>query len=301
MKLFRLALALCALFPLSTFVSVQPAMAQANCRWDLDGEWVGQRTGNRVMQEMRPGGFMVWVVGTPKPGQAEGDHMFRDAGPKTWTWTFPDGSKTHARLEANGLLRVTNPDGWAETFKRVRPAGPPRCVGGNSNAVAAAPVQPAGTARPMAGPAGNRVITGITHADMKEMIESEGHTASNFMTYEGDGGARNLQATGTAPDGTRYVIFGKDCDHTGVSRCKVVKFMTVQSDSRLRSDPILQANSQHDAVTTAWFTMDGNNYVSFSWEMPVQDGVPMRVLRSGLRAFLVNQANAWNFVKGKLN
>lgn len=128
MKRTCLLMASLALVPLSTVTIAPSAQAQTNCRWDLNGEWVGQRTGNRVMQLMRSGGFMVWVAGSPKPGQAEWDHMFRDSGPRTWTWIFPDGQKTYARLEANGTLRVTNPDGWTETFKRVDPPTPPQCV-----------------------------------------------------------------------------------------------------------------------------------------------------------------------------
>lgn len=305
MKLVRLALGLFALLPFSTFVSATPAKAQSNCRWDLNGEWVGQRTGNRVMQEMRPGGFMVWVVGAPKPGQAEGDHQFRDQGPGAWTWTFPNGSKTFARMESGGLLRVTNPDGWNETFKRVNPAAVPRCVpavdaaSGASSSQRTAP--PASASKPLTGPAGNRIISTITHADMREMIESEGHRVDSVGTYQGTNNTTELKATGVMPDGTRYMIFGKDCDQTGVSRCRQVQFMSSYTDTRVRAEHILDANSWHAAVTTAWFALGGQNYVSFSWEMPLESGVPMRVLRSGFRAFLGNQTKAWSFILGKLN
>ncbi len=301
MRLFCFGLTLAALLLVFGLVSVQPTMAQtASCRWDLDGFWVGERNGWRVNIKARAGGYVVWADGTPEPGQGVGEFLYRQTGPKHWTYTFPGGVKATMELDAKGLLQTVQPSG-PETFKRVRPAGLPQCVGGSSAAPVAAPAQPGKAAQPLAGPAGNRLITGITHADMKEMIESEGHTASYLETFENDGGTRNLQATGTAPDGTRYVIFGKDCDHTGVPRCKRVQFMTIRTDNRLRAEHILAANSQHDAVTTAWFSMNGSYSASFSWQIPVEDGVPMRVLRSGLRAFLINQANAWNFIKGKLN
>lgn len=127
MRLVRLALALIALFPVSTFFSAQPAMAQANCRWDLDGLWVGQRNGWRVNQKMRPEGFIVWADGVPEPGQNENVFLYKQTGPKTWTHTWPDGTKATASLDANGLLQTVQPSG-RETFKRVRPASPPQCV-----------------------------------------------------------------------------------------------------------------------------------------------------------------------------
>lgn len=305
MRLVRLALALSALLPLSSLVSVQPALAQANCRWDLNGEWVGQRSGNRVMQEMRPGGFMVWVVGSPKPGQAEGDHMFRDSGPKVWTWTFPDGQKSVARLEANGMLRVTNPDGWSETFKRISPATPPQCLsparGSSTSAAASPPMASAPAAKPLAGPAGNRVLYGITHADMKELIESEGHTVVSLGTYAGDGGVTNLKAVGKMPAGLTYSVFGRDCDTAANRSCKRLQFMISYENASVTAEDVVATNSWHDSLNTSMADINGKRMVFFSWHLPVQDGVPMRVIRSGFKGFLTDQAKAWNFILGKRN
>jgi hypothetical protein len=97
------------------------------CRWLLDGEWVGQSTGNRVGMEMRGDGFVSWIVGQPKPGQSAQNNLFRDAGPKNWSVTISNGARTQASLLDNGQLKVTNPDGWSETFRRVNPASIPVC------------------------------------------------------------------------------------------------------------------------------------------------------------------------------
>lgn len=305
MKSARLLLALAALFPLSAILTASPAAAQAAaCRWDLNGEWVGQRTGNRVMIEMRAGGFVSWVPGAPKPGQDENNNKFNDAGSGAWDLTFPNGMKAIARLEG-GLLRIRNPDGWTDTFNRVRPAGAPRCAPIGGSAAGTAPNRPqtnaALPARPLNGPAGNRIVSGVTHADMKELIESEGHTVKSLGTYQGEGGATNLEAIGVMPDGTRYLIFGKDCSHAGVSRCARVQFMISYTDDRVRAEHILESNSKNDGVNTAWFASDGKTIITFSWQMPMEQGVPMRVLRSGFKDFLLNQAKAWGSIFEKLS
>lgn len=148
MKRAHLLLASLALFPVSAFVSAQPAMAQANCNWVLDGEWVGERSTNRVMIEMRPGGFVVWVPGQPKPGQKPGPHFMRQAHPSEWEYIYPDGRRAYFRLE-NSKLRVVQP-----TFQDVfRPLKPPKCVPIAGAAKAPSPPAPSksrNTAAPVA-------------------------------------------------------------------------------------------------------------------------------------------------------
>lgn len=135
MKRACLLLASLALVPLTPIMSASPASAQASCRWDLNGLWVGQRNGWRVNIKARPGGYIVWADGMPEPGQGVGEFLYRDAGPKLWTFTFPDGVKATMQLDASGLLQTRQPAG-PETFRRVSPAGSPQCVAsgtGSSN------------------------------------------------------------------------------------------------------------------------------------------------------------------------
>ena len=101
--------------------ATQGPVKTATCLANFEGEWVGERTGNRVNMEMRPGGFVVWAVGTPRPGQADGTALFRLSSVGNWALTFPDRKQSLARLESAGRLRVTNPDGWTDAFKALRP------------------------------------------------------------------------------------------------------------------------------------------------------------------------------------
>jgi hypothetical protein len=122
-----------------SLVSATPAAAQTDCAYDMSGEWVGETSGNRVTIEMRPGGFVSWVSGTPRPGQSDNSSLFRSDGPGSWSYSFPNGQKTTALMLGPGLQRITNPDGWSDKFKRVTPA--PECRPGA--AVAAASTTPA--------------------------------------------------------------------------------------------------------------------------------------------------------------
>ncbi len=113
----------CAIL-LSLVVSVAPAAAQVDCRYDVTGEWVGKASGNRVMIEMRPGGFVSWVSGTAPPGPGENDSLFRDAGPGSWSFAPSADGQTTAALQGDAL-RIATADGWTDDFERVTPA--PAC------------------------------------------------------------------------------------------------------------------------------------------------------------------------------
>lgn len=301
MRLVRLALALIALSPLSAFVFAQPAMAQANCRWDLDGEWVGQRTGNRVMQEMRPGGFMVWVVGSPKPGQVEGDQIFRDAGPKAWTWTFPNGQKTFARLEPSGLLRVANPDGWNETFKRIRPATPPKCVpvAGAAPAPARAATPTQATARPSgsgnhpsaAAPAlgynpalaePSRMVRGLNLEDLKALLGSEGYRVTEATVVDG-----GIQVNGVSQNGTKLIVVAGDCQGANNTDCKDLSFIRlyegVQGDGYRKASDVSRSTNLAGAYYGSGVLVAGR-YV------PIFSGVSMQYLRENLRSLSAKES-----------
>lgn len=285
MKLFRLALALCAFSPLSTLVSVQPAMAQANCRWNLDGEWVGQRTGNRTMIEMRPGGFFSWIPGQPKPGQSDANNTFREAGPKTWILTFPDGQKTTVRLEPSNMLRITNPDGWTDLFKRVRPAGPPQCVGGNSTAAAAAPAQPGGTARPLAGPAGNRAsgsttsgpVRGIDLATLRAIVSSEGYSVTEAQVSEG-----GPQVKGVTSSGSSVMAMAGKCTMPAGTNCNDVSFILIFQNVTDQGFEKATRISQETTLAGVYYpeaqVLVAGRYV------PIYSGVTTQYIRENLRS-----------------
>lgn len=201
MRIARLLLALFALVPVSTFVSAQPAMAQANCRWDLDGLWVGVRNGWRVNIKARPGGQVVWADGTPEPGQGVGEYLYRDTGPKLWVFTFPDGVKATMQLDAKGLLQTWAPPG-PETFKRVRPAGPPKCVSVEAPAPSLvpapaasrpAPVKPSAPQQWIAATKASSSQTASTF-DLALAAETRGDFATALRLYEQACGASDGNA-----------------------------------------------------------------------------------------------------------
>lgn len=105
----------------------------AQAQTDLSGLWTGRSSGNQVTIEMRPGGFAIIVAGQRRAGQYGDGQFFREASPGLYLFTKPDGNKVKVQVLATDSIRVTNPDGWTDTFTR-----PPRAVQ-RSSPVSAAP------------------------------------------------------------------------------------------------------------------------------------------------------------------
>lgn len=141
------AAALLAFAPFLSFALPPAPAAAQQCAVDLNGDWIGQSSGNRVTIEMRAGGILVYAPGTRNPGQAAGQDLWGQTGADSWAWTFPGGEKAVAQIESDGLLKVTQP-GWNDRFRRVVPAPP--C--GQAPSVASATPPSAFSAQPNSQP-----------------------------------------------------------------------------------------------------------------------------------------------------
>ena len=244
MTFLRMLLACLALFPISAFMAASPAMAQAGCQWNLDGEWVGQSSGNRVMIEMRPGGFVSWISGQPKPGQSDANNLFRDAGPKVWSVTFPGGEQTTARLEAGNMLRISNPDGWTDLFK---PVTQPRCL---SSGVAAGPSANKPARKPQAVPVvpfdPNRLVTKIDQGDLAALVRENGDSIVSEMEQ----GEVSINAVTTG--GLHYILVGTACNLPDYGTgCLGIEYQVrYDADANVSIDNINVANQNFRAAKT---------------------------------------------------
>jgi hypothetical protein len=84
---------------------------------NLNGEWIGKNSGNRVRHEVRPGGILVTPV-TQNVGQAADGFFFSGSG-KTYRFKFTGGD-TVMEVLGPDKIRVTNSDGWTDVFTRPR-------------------------------------------------------------------------------------------------------------------------------------------------------------------------------------
>jgi hypothetical protein len=84
---------------------------------NLDGEWRGDTSGNRVRITMQAGGYYVAAV-TQNAGQSQGA-FYRQTSTGEYRYTFPDGKESIARVGTDGTMRITNPDGWTDLFRKV--------------------------------------------------------------------------------------------------------------------------------------------------------------------------------------
>lgn len=300
MKLVRLALALIALSPLSAFVFAQPAMAQANCRWDLDGLWVGQRNGWLVNHKMRGDDFIVWADGTPEPGQGVGEFLYKKTGPRTWVFTHSSGGNATARLEPNGLLYTTQPGG-PETFKRIRPATPPKCVplAGAAPAPARAATPTQATARPSgsgnrpsaAAPAlgynpalaePSRMVRGLNLEDLKALLGSEGYRVTEATVVDG-----GIQVNGVSQNGTKLIVVAGDCQGANNTNCKDLSFIRlyegVQGDGYRKASDVSRSTNLAGAYYGSGVLVAGR-YV------PIFSGVSMQYLRENLRSLSAKES-----------
>lgn len=87
---------------------------------DISGVWVGQTSGNRVRMDRRTSGFLVTRI-TTNGGQAVGGYLFLSDGGGRYHYTFTDGTVARVQVLAPDTLRITNPGGWTDIFKIVRP------------------------------------------------------------------------------------------------------------------------------------------------------------------------------------
>lgn len=95
----------------------QQSSAVAPAGINLNGEWIGKNSGNRVRQEVRPGGVLVSPV-TQNAGQSANGFLYSGSG-KTYRFTFPGGDSVMEVLGPD-QFRVTNSDGWTDVFTRPR-------------------------------------------------------------------------------------------------------------------------------------------------------------------------------------
>ena len=84
----------------------------------LNGEWLGQSSGNRVRLEMQPGGVMVTAL-TQNAGQATTGYLFLESGKRAYRIQAPDGTYAVMQVLGPDKFRTTNPDGWSDVFTRV--------------------------------------------------------------------------------------------------------------------------------------------------------------------------------------
>lgn len=288
MKSFRWVVALAAIMLVPIAFAAMPAAAQLpDCKWSLDGEWVGQKTGNRVMIEMRRSGFFTWVSGQPKPGQSENNNMFLNTEPKVWVFTFPDGTKSVARLLGNNLLRLTNPDGWTDDFMGT-PA--PRCLGAAVTPPINAPAAAAPVVRRPLSSFPNPTVRAMTIPDIRALVQSEGDTV-----VSDNANADGPMVTAKTPDGIVYTILGMACNQGGAIGCKTLSFNV---SYKISGDPAAssnQASLTHWELKVWWLAAQGGGYnLVFSHVIRLNEGSQMNALRSGLRYLLVDQAKAYN-------
>ena len=288
MKSVRLLLALAAMFLVPIVLTAPPAAAQTpDCKWNLDGEWVGQKTGNRVMIEMRSGGFFTWVSGQAKPGQSADNNMFRQLEPRAWAFTFTDGTKSTARLVGNNLLRLTNPDGWTDDFVGT-PA--PRCLGSAAPPKANAPVAKPPVARRPLSAFPNPIVRAITIPDMRALAQSEGD-----VVLKDNGNPDSPLVTAETPDGVIYTMLGMLCNQSGVTGCQTLSFNV---SYHISGDPAATANAvsiQHWELKLWWIPADSGGFnLVFSRVIRLNEGSSMTALRSDLRFLIADQAKAYN-------
>lgn len=99
----------------------------------LDGDWQGVSSGNKVSILSRATGIDVAALGTLRPGQTDkGSWQKSGSG---YEYTFPNGQKAVLTILGPNSIRVTNPDGWTDTFNRIggAPAPAPAPAAGGSN------------------------------------------------------------------------------------------------------------------------------------------------------------------------
>jgi len=113
MGIFR---ALAAIAAVLLMVSSSAGMARSSP--DLTGEWTGESSGNHVTIEMKTGGFSVVFAQQQRAGQADGSMFFREAGSGTYVHTFDTGADAVVNVLGQDSIRVTNPDGWTDVFRR---------------------------------------------------------------------------------------------------------------------------------------------------------------------------------------
>ena len=266
------AAALVLLLPL--LFPAAPAQAQsATCRWNLDGEWVGQSTGNRVMIEMRAGGFVSWVSGSPKPGQTDQNGLFKDVRQGEWQVTFANGNKTFARIEGNGLLRLRNPDGWTDLFKPMTPH-PCATVAANTAPRATPAVS---KAIPVHAPAA--LIRSITEPDLHALLIAEGHTVDEIHPYDAP------SVRGKTKDGHKFVLIGTACDKDGIPGCRgIMMQVRYDADDRVTLEGLNNANVKQAALSSWWDKTEKT--VGFTRYVVLDDGVTWMNIKQNLRVLL---------------
>lgn len=210
--------------------------------------------------------------------------MFRDTGPRAWTWTFPDKTKSFARLEANGTLKVTNPDGWTDTFKRVRPATPPKCVplAGTGAATAKAGFVPANGSAIATSPrlaAPGRIVKRVGLEDIKAIAVAEGLT----ITETNDRGA-TVVVRATAANGDPVQIMGHSCGADGVPGCKSLSMAF--HDAVPGGIPLERVNRASADYLTHVFYLDDKRTVAAIRYLPLFDGTSIGVVRGNLRMLI---------------
>lgn len=85
---------------------------------NLNGEWLGESSGNRVALEVQSGGLYFTAV-TRNLGQATTGYLFRQTAPGVYKYRFPDGTDAVLQILGASKFRSTNPDGWTDVFDRV--------------------------------------------------------------------------------------------------------------------------------------------------------------------------------------
>lgn len=86
-------------------------------RTGLTGTWRGQSSGNVVSITVRSGGIGVRPV-TNNSGQGIVPLFFRAASDGTYRLSTPAGEAV-VKLIGPHMIRVTNPDGWTDVFRRM--------------------------------------------------------------------------------------------------------------------------------------------------------------------------------------
>lgn len=247
--LFRLLFAWAFVFAL---VFVMPVHAQGGT--DLSGEWKGDSSGNHVTIEMRTGGFTVSFARQQQAGQSGGSLFFRDAGSGTYLHTFDSGPDATVQVLGANAIRVTNPDGWTDVFRRA-----PK-MGAGSSPTSAPPTlsQSSGTGShvPMAGPALARFLIGrwTDTGDCNVTIDfytggtfklSHGSTgrwsvADTMLTFEGKAGSASARVQVT--DKGAIELHHPNGSVGRSSRCGDTRSRTIHRD-----DPASEADAKYAA------------------------------------------------------
>lgn len=82
---------------------------------ELNGEWLGQQSGNRVRIKVQSDGVYVTPISN-NSGQSSNGYLYRKNGQGSYRFDFDDSQHSVVQVLGPKRMRVTNSDGWADIF-----------------------------------------------------------------------------------------------------------------------------------------------------------------------------------------